>query len=180
LGCPISSLKRLALQGSSALLSAAKRTEEEKMVNKLSFLLLSPVLALAQPPAANIDPQAIYEQSKAAMLPMMEQSLPGMNAVRDCLQGAEDKAAFEKCTALMAELDNKLRNMAGQVTGIPTDKMPQTKDPKEIEWSPETKQNMLKYLDRTIAMGTIMSGCFKQSASMQEMQQCMQANKPKP
>ena len=149
-------------------------------MKKLIFLLLSPALVMAQPPAVKIDSQAFFEQSKAAMLPMMEQSLPGLNTVKDCVQRAEDKAAFEKCTDLMAELDNKLRGMASQATGMPLDKMPATKDPKEIEWTPESKQNMLKFLDRSIAKGTIMSGCFKQSASMQEMQQCMQASKSKP
>lgn len=150
------------------------------MVKKMIFLLLSPAMAMAQPPAMNMDPQAFFEQSRATMLPMMEQSLPGLNAVKDCVQRAEDKAAFEKCTELMTELDSKLRGMAGQATGMPMDKMPPTKDPKEIEWTPETKQNMLKFLDRSIAMGTMMSGCFKQSDNMQEMQQCMQVSKPNP
>ena len=52
---------------------------------------------ITQPPAMNMDPQAFFEQSKAVMMPMMEQSLPGLNAVKECVQGAEDKAAFEKC-----------------------------------------------------------------------------------
>ena len=150
------------------------------MLKRLSFLLLSPALVMAQPPEMNMDPQAFFEQSKAVMVPMMEQSLPGLNAVKECVQGAEDRAAFEKCTELMTELDNKLRGMAGQVTGMPVDKMPPAKDPKEIEWSPETKEKMLNFLDRSIAMGTAMSGCFKQSANMQAMQQCMQASQPKP
>ena len=143
----------------------------------LPLLLLVPVLALAQPPAGQMDPQQVYEQTKQMMLPMMQETLPVMREARSCLQGADDQAAFEQCAKVMVELDKKMRARMGGVSGSQT---PPMTDPKDIEWNPENKKKMLHFLDNSITIGTAMSDCLNQSSAMQQMQECMQAKAPKP
>ncbi len=143
----------------------------------LPLLLLMPIVALAQPPAGQMDPQLIFEQTKKMMLPIMDETLPTMREARSCLQGADDQAAFEKCAEVMVALDKKMRERMGPATGAKT---PPMTDPKDIEWTPETKEKMLKFLDNSITVGSAMSDCLNQSTGMEQMQQCMQAKKPKP
>jgi len=147
-------------------------------MNKLPFLLLAPALVMAQPPAPEMDPDQYFEKSKQMMLPMMEASLPALQEVKSCVEAAQDKAAFEKCADLMAALDQKMRSMAGEAAGMPENRMPAVTDPKQIEWNEEAKQKLIKFLDRSIFVGATMSGCFRQSSDMQQMQQCLQAHKP--
>ena len=146
----------------------------------LPLLLLLPTLALAQPPASQMDPQQFFEQTKQMMLPMMQETLPAMREARGCLQAANDQAAFEECAQIMVELDKKMRKRMGPAPGMPQGEEPPMKDPKDIEWTEEAKSNMLQFLDRSITIGSAMSDCLTQSGTMEQMQQCMQSNQPRP
>ncbi|MEJ2454984.1 MAG: hypothetical protein P8103_12610 [Candidatus Thiodiazotropha sp.] len=146
----------------------------------LAFLLLLPMLASAQPPAQQMDPQQFFEQTKQMMLPMMQETLPAMREARSCLQAADDQAAFEDCAEIMVELDKKMRARVGPAHGMQGAEAPPMKDPKEIEWNAETKKNMLQYLDHSITIGSAMSDCLNQSGTVEQMQQCMQSKRPTP
>lgn len=144
-----------------------------------AFLLLVPTLAMAQPPAMQMDPQQFFEQSKAKMQPMMEESLPAMKETLTCMQKAEDQAAYETCAELMAALDKKMRAKMGMPANMPEKSQSAMKDPKGLEWNEENKQKMLMFLERSIAVGTAMNDCFNKSTTMDQMQQCIQASKAK-
>jgi hypothetical protein len=145
------------------------------------LLLLFPVMALAQPPAGQMDQQQFFEQSKQMLLPMMEESLPVMKEARGCLAKADDQSAFEDCAEIMAELDKKMR--ARMEAMMPPGMQPRhespVKDPKEIEWNEKTKKEMLGFLDQSISVGQAMSDCFRKSTTVEQMQQCSVAVMPK-
>ena len=145
----------------------------------LSLLLLWPALALAQPPAGQMDPQQMFEQSKQMMLAMTEESLPPMREARSCLKGADSQSEFEKCAEIMIELNKKMMARLGPMHGQEA-QPPKMKDPSEIEWNEETKKNMLMYLDQSITVGTAMQDCLNASGGLQQLQQCMQSKKPAP
>jgi hypothetical protein len=144
--------------------------------------MLLPAVALAQPPepGAHMDPQQFFEQSKKMMLPMIEESLPVMRKARRCLQAAENREDLQACGEIMAQLQEKMQARMGPPPGMPEGREPPMRDPKDIEWNEETKKNTLLFLDRSILVGSAMQTCFNQSSSMEQMQQCMQAKKPKP
>lgn len=146
----------------------------------LPLLLLLPGLALAQPPGHQMDPQQFFEQTKTMMLGMMDETLPAMREAQGCLKGADDQGAFEECAEIMVELDKKMRARMGPVTGMGEQQAPPMKDPSEVEWNAETKKNTLMFLERSIAIGGAMQDCLKQSGTMEQMQQCMQAKQPQP
>lgn len=149
-------------------------------MRRLALLLLLPTLAFAQQPAEKMTPQQYFEMSKARMQPIMAESLPAMRKTLDCMKQADDQPAYEKCAEIMSELDNKMREKMGVPGLAPGDKQPKAKDPKSLEWNAENKQKMLKFLEHSIEVGTAMNDCFTKSSKVEEMQQCMQANKPKP
>lgn len=153
-----------------------------------ALFLMLPALAMAQPPGQpmpQVDPQQIFEQSKQMMLPMVEESLPTMREARDCLGKAESQSDFENCSKIMEELQKKLHARMGPMPDMPEGQQPpQGAEPpmqerKPIEWNEQTKQNMLKFLDRSILMGDAMKECLQKSADMDQMQQCMQSKRPK-
>ncbi len=153
-----------------------------------ALFLMLPALAMAQPPGQpmpQMDPQQIFEQSKKMMLPMVEESLPTMREARACLEKAEDQADFEGCAKIMEELQKKLHARMGPMPDMPEGQQPpQGAEPpkpeqKPIEWNDQTKKNMLQFLDRSILMGDAMKDCLQKSGSMDQMQQCMQAKRPK-
>jgi hypothetical protein len=146
----------------------------------LPLLLLLPGLALAQPPAGQMDQQQMFNQSKTMMLSMTQETLPVMQESYACLKAANDQAAFEKCAQIMMELNKKMMARMGPTHGAPEGQAPQMRDPSEIEWNEETKANMLKHLDRSILVGTAMQDCLKQSNDPQQMKQCMDSKKPTP
>ncbi|MBT2969326.1 MAG: hypothetical protein KME56_18590 [Candidatus Thiodiazotropha sp. (ex Ctena orbiculata)] len=143
------------------------------------LLLLLPSLAVAQPPGAQMDPQQFFEQSKQKMLPMMDKSVPAMKETKSCLEKAEDQAAFEKCSEIMIAMEKEIKEKMGPVPGMPEGPKGPTKGPKDIQFTPEAKQNMLQFLDRSIMIGMAMQKCFTQSDTADEMQRCMQAARPK-
>jgi hypothetical protein len=143
------------------------------------FCLL-PSLAVAQPPGSQMDQQQFFEQSKQKMLPMMEKSIPAMQETKRCLETADDQASFEACAAIMTAMEKEIKERLGPVPGMPEGKQPSTKRPEDIKFTPETKQNMLKFLERSIMIGTAMQKCFTQSSKVEQMQQCMQAARPTP
>ena len=145
----------------------------------LSLLLFWPVLALAQPPAGQMDQQQMFEQSKKMMLSMTEESLPSMREARGCLEGADSQGEFEKCAQIMIELNKKMMARMGPTPGH-QGQAPEMKDPSEIEWSDEVKTNMLKFLDQSIMVGTAMQDCLNSSSGMQQLRQCMESKKPTP
>jgi hypothetical protein len=127
-----------------------------------------------------MDPQQFFDQSKKMMLPTIEESLPVMHEARRCLQAAENQEDLQACGEIMAQLQEKMQARMGPPPGMPEDQEPPMRDPKDIEWNEETKKNTLLFLDRSILVGSAMQECFNQSSSMEQMQQCMQAKKPKP
>ncbi|MES9969841.1 MAG: hypothetical protein ABW092_07375 [Candidatus Thiodiazotropha sp.] len=143
-------------------------------------LLLLPSLVMAQPPGTEMDQQQFFEQSKQKMLPMMEKSIPAMQETKRCLQKADDQASFEKCAEIMTAMEKEIKERMGPVPGMPENKQHSTKKPQDIKFTPEIKQNMLKFLERSITVGSAMQKCFKQSAKVEQMQSCMQAARPKP
>ncbi|MEW8507816.1 MAG: hypothetical protein AB2598_14045 [Candidatus Thiodiazotropha sp.] len=143
------------------------------------LLLLLPSLAVAQPPGSQMDPQQFFEQSKQKMSPMLDKSVPAMLKTKSCLEKAEDQAAFEKCSEIMVAMEREIKEKLGPVPGVPEGKKGPTKGPKDIKFSPETKKNMLLFLERSIMIGTAMQDCFKESSTGDQMQSCMQAASPK-
>jgi hypothetical protein len=154
--------------------------QKETTMRFLPLLLLLPALALAQPSAGQMDQQQMFDQTKKMMLSMTEETLPAMQESYSCLKAADDQAAFEECAQIMIELNKKMMARMGPMHGAPEGQAPQMKDPSEIEWNQETKDNMLKFLDRSIMVGTAMQDCLKQSSDLQQMQQCMQSKRPTP
>jgi hypothetical protein len=150
-------------------------------MRNIYLLLLLPVIALAQPPGGQIDPQQFFEQSKQMLLPMMEESLPVMKEARSCLAKADDQSSFEDCAEIMAELDKQMRARmeATMPPGMQPKQQAPMKDPKEIEWNEKTKKEMLGFLDQSITVGQAMSNCFKQSSTVEQMQQCSMAAMPR-
>ena len=145
----------------------------------LSLLLLWPALALAQPPAGQMDQQQMFEQSKQMMLSMTNESLPPMKEARSCLKGADSQGEFEKCAQIMIDLNEKMMARLGPMPGH-KGQPPAMKDPSEITWNEETKSNMLKFLDQSIMVGSAMQDCLNSSSGLQQLQQCMESKKPKP
>ena len=145
--------------------------------------LLLPSIAFAQqpapPPGEQVDPQQYFELSKSTMLPMMEKSLPAMEETRECLGEAEDETAFKKCVAIMTALEQEMQAKMGPVPGMPGMPPVQSKEPQEIEFNAENKNNMLRFLDRSIVLGAALQKCFSSSDTVDQMQSCMQAEKPK-
>jgi hypothetical protein len=143
------------------------------------LLLLTPSLVLAQPPGAVVDQQKFFEESKQRMLPMMEKSIPAMKKTKNCLEKADNQASFEKCAEIMTAMEKEIKERMGPVPGMPEDKQAPTKSPKDIEFTPETKTNMMKFLERSIMIGTAMQKCFNQSTMADQMRSCMEAARPK-
>ena len=146
----------------------------------LSLLMLLPTVALAQPPASQVNSKLFFEEAKKMMRPMVEESLPAMRQTRACMESADDQAAFEKCAEIMTEMEKKVRAQMGPGVQMPQGRGPMAKDPKEVKWNKITKARTLKSLDRSIAMGDAMNDCMNQSASMEQYQQCLEAKKSKP
>jgi hypothetical protein len=144
------------------------------------FLLLMPSLVLAQTPGAKVDEQTFFEESKQRMLPMMEKSIPAMKKTRTCLEGADTQTAFEKCAEIMTAMEKEIKERMGPIPGMPEGQQAPAKSPKDIEFTPETKTNMMKFLERSIMIGTAMQRCFTQSNTADQMRGCMEAARPKP
>jgi hypothetical protein len=143
------------------------------------ILLLLPSLAIAQQPGSQVDQQQFFEESKQKMLPMMEQSIPAMKKTMSCLEKVNDQAGFEKCNEIMIAMEKEVKERLGPVPGMPEDQQVPTKSPKDINFSPEVKNNMMKFLERSIMIGTVMQKCFNQSSTADQMRSCMQAARPK-
>jgi hypothetical protein len=145
----------------------------------LLMALLFPMLAIAQPPQGSggeqMDPQQYFDRSKEMMLPMIEKSLPAMKETKSCLSKASDQATFTKCVEIMVNLEKEMK--MGQGASMPGHQKPQTQQPKEIEFNEKTRQDMLKYLEHSIGLGTALKKCFTSSSSPDQMQSCMQAEK---
>jgi hypothetical protein len=142
----------------------------------LPLILLLPTVALAQPPAPQMDSKLFFEEAKKMMQPMVQESLPAMRKTRACMEGADDQTAFEKCAEIMIEMEKKMR---AQMPSMPQGRGPVTTDPKDVKWNKVTKARTLKSLDRSIAMGDAMSDCLNNSTSMEQYQQCVEAKKSK-
>ncbi|MCG8015465.1 MAG: hypothetical protein JAY97_04565 [Candidatus Thiodiazotropha sp. 'RUGA'] len=143
--------------------------------------LLLPTLALAQPPgqgAGQMDPQQHFAQSKKAMLPLIEKSIPAMQETKSCLNQAKDQAAFQQCVEIMIAVEKEMQAKMGRGPMPGADKA-QSQPPKKIEFNEQNKQNMLKFLDQSILVGQSLKNCFTSSQSPDQMQSCMQAAKPK-
>jgi hypothetical protein len=163
------------------MVQAQENTKTAEITMRLLLFLLFPAIALAEPsgPVGQIDPQQIFEQSKQMMLPMIEESLPVMKEARSCLEAAQSKDDLKACSELMAELQRKMSSRMGPAMGLSESKEPSMRQPVDIEWNEEVKKNMLIYLDRSILVGTAMQECLNQSSGMEQMQQCMEAKRPK-
>jgi hypothetical protein len=140
--------------------------------------LLVPTLALAQPPGQGgeqMDPQQHFEQSKKAMLPVIDQSIPAMQETKTCLDQAKDQAGFQKCVDIMISLEQEMQAKMGRGGGANT----QTKTPQKIEFNEQNRQNMQKFLDQSILVGQALKKCFNSSQSPDQMSSCMEAANPK-
>jgi hypothetical protein len=111
---------------------------------------------------------------------MMEKSIPAMKQTKSCLEKVNDQAGFEKCAEIMTAMEKEIQEKMGPVPGMPEGQQAPAKSPKDIEFTPETKTNMLKFLERSILIGTAMQKCFSQSGTADQMRSCMQAARPKP
>ncbi|MCU7854627.1 MAG: hypothetical protein KZQ79_02875 [Candidatus Thiodiazotropha sp. (ex Lucinoma borealis)] len=146
----------------------------------LQFFLLLPALAFAQQPVGTqMDQQQFFEQSKQKMLPMMEKSIPAMKETKLCLEKVEDQAGFEKCAEIMTAMEKEIKARMGPVPGMPEGQTAPVKSPKDIKFNAETKKSMMQFLDRSIMIGSVMTKCFTASSTMEQMQSCMQAARPK-
>ena len=144
--------------------------------------LLVPTLALAQPPGqggGQMNPQQHFDQSKQAMLPLIEKSIPAMQETKSCLNQAKDQAAFQKCVEIMLALEQEMQAKMGRGDAMQGADKAQSQPPKMIEFNEQNKQNMLKFLDQSILVGQSLKNCFNSSQSPDQMQSCMQAAKPK-
>ncbi|MET0065154.1 MAG: hypothetical protein ABW076_02300 [Candidatus Thiodiazotropha sp.] len=146
--------------------------------------LLLPGLAFAQQPAPAggqpIDPQQRFEMSKKLMLPVIEKSLPALEETQQCLQQAGDAGSFQKCVAIMNDLEKQMRQELGSAQGTPPGAPAQEQPaPKPIEYNEQNKSNMLKFLSQSIAAGQAMKQCFSTSATGEQMDSCMKAAKAK-
>jgi hypothetical protein len=144
------------------------------------ILLLLPSLAVAQQPGAQVDQQQFFEESKQKMLPMMEKSIPAMKKTKSCLEKVNDQAGFEKCSEIMIAMEKEIKERMGPIPGMPEGQQAPIKSPKDIEFTPQTKTNMLQFLERSIIIGSAMQKCFTQSDTVDQMRSCMQAARPKP
>jgi hypothetical protein len=142
------------------------------------FLLLVPSLVIAQSPSTQVDQQKFFEESKQRMLSMMEKSIPAMKKTKSCLEKADNQAAFETCTEIMITMEKEIKARMGPVPSMPEGQPAPTKSPKDIEFTPETKKNMMLFLDRSIMIGSAMQTCFTQSSTADQMHSCMQAARP--
>ncbi|MEJ2620412.1 MAG: hypothetical protein P8163_09160 [Candidatus Thiodiazotropha sp.] len=139
--------------------------------------LLVPTLALAQPAeqgAGQMDPQQHFDQSKQAMLPVIDKSIPAMQETKTCLNQAKDQAAFQKCVDIMIALEQEMRAKMGRGGA----QQAQSQPAKKIEFNEQNKQNMLKFLDQSILVGEALKKCFNSSQSPDQMSSCMEAAKP--
>lgn len=144
------------------------------------LVLLMPSLVLAQPQGGEVDQQKFFEESKQRMLPMMEKSIPAMKKTRECLEKADNQAAFEKCAEIMTAMEKEIKERMGPIPGTPEGQQAPENRPKDIEFTPTTKNNMMKFLARSIMIGTAMQHCFSQSATADQMRSCMEAARPRP
>jgi hypothetical protein len=142
------------------------------------ILLLLPSLAMAQQPGLQVDQQQFFEESKRKMLPMMEKSIPAMKQTKSCLEKVNDQTGFDKCNEIMMAMEKEIKERMGPVPGMPEDQQAPTKSPKDIKYSPEVSNNMMKFLERSIMIGAAMQKCFTQSSTADQMRSCMQAAKP--
>jgi hypothetical protein len=145
----------------------------------LGVLLFIPSLVLAQAPESAADQQKYFEESKQRMLPMMKKSIPAMQNTRLCLEKADNQAAFEKCSEIMTAMEKEIEEEIGPLPGMPQGEQVPKNSPEDIEFTPETKSNMIKFLDRSIMIGTAMQDCFNQSTTADQMRGCMEAARPK-
>ncbi|MCU7904795.1 MAG: hypothetical protein KZQ76_02875 [Candidatus Thiodiazotropha sp. (ex Epidulcina cf. delphinae)] len=145
----------------------------------LILLLPSLVFAQQQPPRGEMDPQQFFEASKKSMLPMMEKSLPALQQTRACLEKAGDQAAFDKCAEIMTAMEKAIREKMEPMPGLPEGQAAPTGGPVDIEFNIKTKKSMMQFLDRSIMIGSAMKQCFSESDTMEQMQNCMQASRPK-
>ena len=139
--------------------------------------LLVPTLVLAQPPGqgeGQIDPQQHFEQSKKAMLPVIDKSIPAMQETKSCLNQAKDQAAFQKCVDIMVALEQEMQAKMGRGGAAKA----QSQQPKKIEFNEQNRQNMQKFLDQSILVGQALKKCFNSSQSPDQMSSCMKAAQP--
>jgi hypothetical protein len=137
--------------------------------------LLVPTLALAQPSeqgTGQMDPQQDFDQSKKAMLPVIDKSIPAMQETKTCLNQAKDQAAFQKCVDIMISLEQEMRAKMGRGGA-------QQQPAKKIEFNEQNRQNMQKFLDQSILVGQALKKCFNSSQSPDQMASCMEAAQPK-
>lgn len=146
----------------------------------LPFFLL-PSLALAQAPetqtpAPEGQMQApTFDQFKQSIQPIMEKSLPVMKETRECINKANSKEDVEKCMNAMAEKVKEIQKQAGGQGKEVTSKAPD-----DFKWNPETKQMMLKNMDRSIKQNTAMQECLGKSNNREEMGNCIRSKLPAP
>jgi hypothetical protein len=145
--------------------------------------LLFPALTFAAQPSGpaggQMDPVQYFQQSKQRMLPIIEKSLPAMQETKACLNKAEDQGAFQKCVEIMTTLDKEMRTNMGSAPGMNGSAQPAAKEPQKIEFNEQNKTNMLRFLERSILIGSAMKKCFSASEMPEQMQTCMQAEKTK-
>ncbi len=142
--------------------------------------LLFPALAFAQQPpggaAQPMNPQQQFEMSKKMMLPAIEKSLPALQETKQCLGTASDAESFQKCIAIMTDLEKQMRAEIGGAPNTPDQQHPAAKP---IEYTEQNKSNMLKFIDQSIIVGQAMKQCFNTSTTGEQMDTCMKAAKAK-
>ena len=143
----------------------------------LPFLIL-PTLVMAQAPEGQMQAPS-FQQIKQSMLPVIEESLPGMKKARACLSKADALPDVEKCMKTMAEMAQATQKKLG----MPAGQKPSAdigKPPEGFEWNAETKKNMLSNIDRSIEQNSVMLECMKKSNSNDEMNECMSSKMSPP
>ncbi|RLJ15721.1 hypothetical protein DJ030_17750 [bacterium endosymbiont of Escarpia laminata] len=138
-------------------------------------ILLLPAMVFAQSPQGQMDREQMFKMAKQRMLPVMETSIPAMKKTLTCLEGTSSKDDLMKCVAIMTEAREQAMRSIGGGKESSHGKPPLAPDPKDIEWSPEMKVQMVKDLKLSIKRSEAIKGCLGKSASSAEMDSCMQS-----
>ena len=152
----------------------------------LATLLFLPALALAEAPEGQPQPQQppqppSFEQYKASMQPILEQSLPLIRETRECVSKADSKEATEECmltnTKKVLAMQEK---MGGPMAHTQQDPVKLSKFPEDFEWKPEVNQKILQNLDNAIQRNSAALDCLSGSNTREEMAACMRSKMPQP
>lgn len=136
-------------------------------------ILLLPSLAFAEPPEEQMKAPS-FEQYKSTMQPVLQDSLPAIKETRACVNKASSKEEFVKCVKIM---EGKARATRKKM-GVTEDKTPTTELPDDFEWNAQTKESMLKDIDRSIQYNSALQECLGKSNTGEEMGNCMSSKAP--